>query len=652
MLPYLVIGITTGSLYGLAGLGLVLTYRTSGVLNFAHGTVAAAAAFLFYELHVTHGLPWPPAMLLTVALFGAIGGPAMDRVARVLVNAPDAVVVLLTVGLSLAIQGYLFLQFGNVTRQFPQFLPTTGFQLSGVLITWAQVISTLVGLGAAIGLYLFLRTSRLGVSMRAVVDNRTLTELTGSRASRITRTSWVIGTSFAALCGVLLAPTIGLDATLLTLLVVQAFGACAIGLFSSLPLTYVGAVVVGVATSLSTQHLTAKPWAGIPPSVPFIVLIVVLLVVPGRKLPRVRSTVGALSPEPFQWPRGSRAAAGLIAGAVLLMIPHVVGVRLPLYINALTYFVLFASLALLTWTSGQISLCQLAFVALGGSTMGHLTSHGLPWLAALLLAGLVTVPVGVLLALPAIRLSGIYLALLTLGFGIFMQQFMYQTELMFGKATIVTTGRPRFGSINGNDDTHLYYIVLAVALVVAGLLTAINCSRLGRLLRAMAESPTMLATNGLSVSVTRIIVFCVSAFLAGIAGALTLTQFGSLSGQNYGPIQSLVLLAVLAICGLRLLRSPIIAAILLTILPGYVTRFGQNEQLLCFGIAAVVSGILLAARNTLHSQIGMLAAEGAPRLERSPVRERIEVPRGRPALPRVTTRAGRDEIRELVGARR
>src|SRR3954470_14772437 len=109
LLPFIIAGVVTGSLYGLAGLGLVLTYRTSGVFNFGHGAIGAGAAFLFYTLHVSQGWAWPLAALITLVLFGIVGGWLMELITRGLGDVPEAVVVVATVGILLAIQGTLFL---------------------------------------------------------------------------------------------------------------------------------------------------------------------------------------------------------------------------------------------------------------------------------------------------------------------------------------------------------------------------------------------------------------------------------------------------------------------------------------------------------------------------------------------------------------
>lgn len=422
LLPFIISGLVAGSLYGLAGLGLVLTYRTSGVFNFAHGAIAAAAALVFYTLHVEHGIAWPIAALVTVLLFAFVVGTLLEIVTRPLADAPDAVVVIGTVGLLLGVQGVLYLVYGNVTRSTPAFLPESGFRAGDVFITWGQVISVVVAaLGAAM-LYVFLQRARLGVAMRAVVDNARLVDLSGERPEHIRRAGWALGSGSAAVAGILLAPTLNLDVSLLTLLVVQAFGACAIGLFSSLPMTFAGGMVIGVAASVATKYLTEQPLSGVPPTVPFLVLIAVLLLVPLGKLPGSRygrRSLVAAAPAPTSTRRKAMSlATGL---AALMAVPFFVGTKLPVWTTGLAYAVVFGSLALLVWGSGQISLCHGAFLAIGTTTMAHLNSAGVPWLPALVLAGLAAVPVGALVAIPAIRLSGIYLALATLGFGIFMQ---------------------------------------------------------------------------------------------------------------------------------------------------------------------------------------------------------------------------------------
>ena len=625
LLPYLVAGIVTGSLYGMAGLGLVLAYRTSGVFNFGHGAVAAGAAFTFYSLHYTHGWPWPLAAVLTILAFAAVVGWVMERITRGLGDVPEAVVVLTTVGVLLAVEGLLFLLYGNSTRPFPEFLPTSGFTLGGVKVSWAQTISVVIATSSAVALYLFLQFSRLGVAMRAVVDNQTLTSLCGKKPLRISQSAWAISCGFAALSGILLAPTLNLDANLLTLLVIQAFGACAVGLFSSLPLTYAGGLGLGIAASLATKFFTDRPWNGIPPTVPFLILVAVLVCVPARRFPSRRASLRSLVPEITPMPPTRAVLAGVGSLVALAVVPVAVGNKLPVWIAGVTHVLVFASIGLLVWISGQISLCQASFLALGATTMGHLTNGaGLPWGLGLLLAGLLTVPIGLVVAIPAIRLSGVYLALATFGFAVLMQQVMYPSGWMFGFTLQASAPRPHLGSLDGTNDTTFYYIVLVIVALSVTAIIALCRSRLGRLLRAMAETPTMLATHGVSVSTSRLLVFSISAFFAGIAGGLQVSQFGTVSSLNYVPLQSLLFLAVLAIFGTRLLRSSILAAASIAVIPRYAAEISAlaflndtDRQMLTFGAVAILAGVLTARRREFIVWLSARAGSTPPSGQRA-----------------------------------
>jgi branched-subunit amino acid ABC-type transport system permease component len=630
-LPFLVAGLVAGSLYGLAGLGLVLTFRTSGVFNFAHGAIAAGAAFVFYSLHDTQGLAWPLAAVITIAGFGLVVGPLLEAITRPLAGAADTVVVIGTVGLLLAVQGILYLIYGNAARNTPTFLPESGFTVSEVFISWAQVISVLVAAIGAAGLYLFLQRAPLGVAMRAVVDNPTLVDLSGSAPARIRRAGWALGSAVAAVAGILLAPTLSLDVNLLTLLVVQAFGACAFGFFSSLPLTFVGGMVIGVAAALATKVFTEQPLTGLPPTMPFLVLIAILLVAPVAKFPGGRAGRRNLVASPAAAKTPGHLAAAAVVAAILVAVPFVVDTKLPVWTTGLAYVVVFGSLALLTWGSGQLSLCHASFLAVGTTTMAWLSEQGVPWVPALLLAGLAAVPVGAVVAIPALRLSGIYLALATLGFGIFMQNVIYPSSLMFGVQLTATVPRPVLGSIDTSDGRTLYFVMLTTVVVcVAGIL-AFQRGRFGRLLGALAESPTMLSTHGLSTTTARLIVFCASAFFAGIGGALAVTQTGAASAVTFGPIQSLFYVAVLGIAGTRRLWSPLIAALLFSVLPGYASSFGSNRQLLVFGSVAVIAAVGLARRRDLADWVATAAHRSEFRRGRGPAAIPREVAPANPA---------------------
>lgn len=414
LLPFVIGGLAGGSVYAVAALGLVLTYKTTGIFNFAHGAVAATAAYVFFDLWQRAGVPWPVALVLVLGVLAPLMGILLERLSRLLTPIPTASKIVATIGLLVGIQGSLTLRYGSVALEFPPFLPTTLYQVGSINIRADQIITMVVALAAAGALAAYFTRTRTGRAMRAVVDSPDLLSLTGISPRRVQLTAWVIGSCFASLSGLLIAPTLGLDAVLLTLLVVQAFGAAAIGAFSSLPLTYAGGLVVGVGAALASKYVSGVPsLSGLPPSLPFLVLFLVLLVLPSRRLLQVAEAnqppVAAPRPRP-----AALTAAMLIAGVgALMLLPFVFSSRLPAFNSALPYVLIFASLALLVRTSGQVSLCHLGFAAVGASTFALASDAGLPWVVSLLLSGLVGVPVGALVAVPAFRLSRLYLALAT-----------------------------------------------------------------------------------------------------------------------------------------------------------------------------------------------------------------------------------------------
>nr|WP_235433549.1 branched-chain amino acid ABC transporter ATP-binding protein/permease [Protofrankia coriariae] len=256
--------------------------------------------------------------------------------------------------------------------------------------------------------------------------------------------------------------------------------------------------------------------------------------------------------------------------------------------------IVFLSLGLLVRNCGQVSLCQVSFMAIGAAGFSHLSvDHGLPWLVALLLAGLVAVPVGAILAIPAIRLTGLYLALATFGFGIFLQYMFYAQDYMFGPTGAgLDQPRPHLSWLEIDDDRGYYFLVLAMTVIAAGVLAVLDRGRLGRLLRGLGDSPTALETSGVTVSVTRVLVFCVSAFMAAVGGALGAVAQSTVSADSYHPLLSLTYFALIVIV---LGGNPwyaLTAAGALVLVPSYSS--GENTATilqLVFGLAAIAAAV-------------------------------------------------------------
>lgn len=601
MLLFIIAGLATGSVYGIAGVGLVLTYKSAGIFNFAHGALATVSAYLYYFLHVEHGVAWPIAVALCVLVAAPVIGFGFELLARPLAGASLATQVVATVGVLLAVQSTVVLIYGvGVPRSVPQFLPDSSLSIAGAKTSWSTVVIIALGVGVTTALWLFFRRARSGIAMRAVVDNPDLVELTGTNSRAVRRGAWVIGVMLASVSGLLLAPLINLDGITLTLLVIQAFGAAAIGRFRSLPLTYAGGLGIGVAASLVAKYATSGWLSNLPSALPFLVLFVVLLLT--RRARAGEGGPAALRAAVSGW---RAPAAAQIPGAVALLVllalvPDFAGYHLGDWMNFLPMVILFLSLGLLVRTSGQVSLASVTFMAIGACAFAHLiTDHHWPWLLGLFAAGLVAVPIGALLAIPAIRLSGLFLALATLGFGITVSYVFYSESYMFGTLGLgITAHRPKLGGADFTSDRNFYYLLLVVTVLIALGVVALTRGRLGRLLRAISDSPRGLSGSGTSINVTRVLVFGVSAFLAGIAGALTVASQGIVTADAFQPLQSLTFFVVVVIAIGDTPWYAVIAAAGTTLLPSYLNGSPTTTAYLnlAFGFFAVCYAITPPSR--------------------------------------------------------
>jgi ABC-type branched-subunit amino acid transport system ATPase component/branched-subunit amino acid ABC-type transport system permease component len=619
VLPYIVIGLTSGAVYALAGLGLVLTYKTSGVFNFAHGAVATVGAYVFYVLYQLNGWAWPMAAAVAILVAGPIMGLILELMARRIQTESLALRVACTVGLLLAIASAVQLIYGTETvRTVPTFLGTGNVKLLGTEVQVAQIVTFLFALVVTGALTAFFRFSRQGIAMRAVVDNPELLDVAGTSPTATRRLAWMIGVSLAAASGVLFAPLLSLDPIQLTLLVVSAFGAAAIGAFTSLPLTLAGGLGIGVLASLCTKWFAAGLLSGLPPSLPFVVLFAVLLVFPKKYLvsrsftvPQVRSTWKA--PASLQLTGGT----GLLL--LLIMVPGFAGIHLTDWTTFVAMSIVFMSLSLLVRTSGQVSLAHVSFTAVGACAFSHFTvGSGVPWFIALILCGLVAVPVGALLAIPAIRLGGLYLALATFGFGILLQGMFYTQNYMFGSNGVGRT--MPFPSIASTDKSY-YFLVLTLGVATAAFTVCLTHSRLGRLLRGAADSSVALSTSGTSVNVTRVLVFCISAFMAAIGGALVGVAQSTISADSYQPILSLTWFALIIIVTGGAPWDAVIAGAALFLIPSYVSGAQVTTVLqLVFGASAIVYALAPSSAHGVPVPVQQL-------VDRTFGRVKIPVPR-------------------------
>ena len=560
---FTVIGIVTGSIYAIASSGLVLTYTTSGIFNFAHGGIGMLSAFTYWELRFHHNLPAPLALFLVIFVFAPILGALIERVLmRNLGGSATGTSLVVTIGLMVMLMGVAQGIWPPQARQFPEFFAGHGFHVGGIFVTAHQVVTIIVA-GVAAGIFWFLlNKTRTGTAMRAVVDDRGLAALNGASPHRISMLSWSLGASLAAVAGILIAPVLNLEILNLTLLVVVAYAAAVVGKLKSLPLTFAGAMILGLVTAyLDLSWIHADKIPGLRGALPTLMLFVVLLLMPEERL-----RVGRLSAG--KGPRVPSFNESIQGGAVLIVVAVVVSfflsdadlVRVG---QGLALGLVMLSLVVLTGYGGQTSLAQMTFVGMGAFAMARFGHGGNP--LGYLMAPLLAAPIGALIALPALRLQGLYLALATMAFAVLAEQMLFPRAWLFGSGT---RDVPRLHLLGLKfDGEQAFFILLAIvfALLAIGVL-ALRRGRFGRLVSAMRDSPAACTTLGVNLTTTKLGVFALSAAMAGLAGAFYGGLRGSAQTNDFLMFQSLPVLLMAVIGGITTTSGALLGGLLLGLL--------------------------------------------------------------------------------------
>jgi branched-chain amino acid transport system permease protein len=588
-LAFTILGLVSGAGYAIAASGLVLTYSTSRVFNVAHGAIGMVMAFLYWQLHVEVGLPAWLAVALVVGVAAPLLGALAERIMmRHLADAPVAITLVVTVGLLVTLIGVAQAIWPSTARPVEPFFGQRGFTVGSAFVAYHDLVTITAALVAAGALYGLLTFTRLGIAMRASVDNRGLLQLYGARTALLSALSWAIGAALAALAGILLTPVVGLSYFDLTLLVISAYAAAVAGRLRSLPWTFVGALVLGLAQSYAVGYLPPKEYlSGLRAAIPALFLFAALLLSPQAQL-----RIGAI--KGIAGVRVPTARRALVAGAVAIGITALVSFAVPAVqadrlALGFVYGIVMLSLVPLTGYGGYVSLTQLTFVGIGAIGVARL---GSPSPLGLLVAGAVAALVGALVALPALRLQGLYLALSTLAFGLLMDKLVFQADFAFGFNGSLPVPRLTLPGLD-LSSARAYLVTCAVAFVLVGL--GVLCLRrgsYGRILLAMRDSPAGCATLGVNLRWTRVRLFALSAGIAGFAGGLFGGLRETVAATDFQLFNSLPLLLVAVVAGVSSVSGAAIGGMALMLLPVVASEFPTLGGLvfLCIGVASVGLG--------------------------------------------------------------
>ncbi len=606
---WLVFGIMVGGVYAVAATGLVVTYTTSGIFNFAHGAVGMLAAFGYW--HVTVEWGWSPlaGVLVVVVLCSPLLGALCERVVlRGVGDAPEVTRLVVPIALMVAFLGVAQMMWpqdvGRVTDPF--FADQAPVRLPGDLnVSWQELARLVVAGGVALGLTWLLKGTRTGIAMRAVVDSRPLARLNGARPDRLSMISWAVGFALAAAAGVLIGAGTRLQVFQLTFLVINAYAAAMFGRLRSVPRAFVGGVVLGVLVvgaqglldPAKLDFLGDALWVtDLARATPSIVLFLVLLVIPPQ---RVRSDHQRAAQRHIPRPGWRTALVGALAVPVTAGVVVALAGGDPLWLKVSGETLVFALLALslvpLAGYAGQVSLAQVALAGVGAVTMAnwHL-GGGLEDVSGLVAAFVITAAVGMVVALPALRLQGIELALATFAFAVFLDQVVFTQSFAFRGSSI----RVDTFDVAGWEITTQSSLVLLVAVMTGAATLAVVAVRrgaFGRRLQAMKDSPAACATLGISLTRTKVAVFGLSSGLAGLAGALWVTLATSLPQSDFAPTQNLVVLLMAVAGGVTLVSGSYVAGFLVAgfaFWPTFTQRFAPEFTGLVEDIMLLAPGLI------------------------------------------------------------
>jgi branched-chain amino acid transport system permease protein len=611
LLSFTVLGIFTGAAYAIAASGLVLTYSTTRVFNIAHGAFGMVMAFVYWDFSQRQGIPGWISLGLVLLVVAPLFGLFVQRfVTRGLGDAPVSVSLVVTVGLFVGLIGVAQQIWPPAARSVPQFFDQAGFSIGDVFVTYHQLVTILLSGAVAGGLFLLLNRTRVGTAMRASVDNPDLLKLYGGQPGVVAALAWAIGTSLAALAGILLTPVIGLDYYELTLLVINAYAAAMLGRLKSLPLTFAGAMTLGILQSYAVAYLPSSgDLSGLRAVIPTLFLFAVIVLMPQAQL-RVGQVKGIVS-APVPTVRRSLVAGAAVVVLVALLTLSMSGSTILLAGTAATYAMVMLSLVLVTGYGGHVSLAQFTFAGVGALAYAKLDS---PTIFGLVAAALIAAAVGALVALPVLRLTGLYLALSTLAFGVLMDKLVFQASFAFGFNGSLPAQRL---SILGVTITDGGTYVLLMTIVFTGMgigLLQLRRGKLGRILIAMRDSPAACGTLGLNMRWFRVGLFGMSAGMAGLAGALFAGLRQTISATDFQLLSSLPLLLLAVVCGVTSVTGAAIGGVFFMMLPvlqsSYPGLAGLAFVVIGFGAVALgrdpngLANLLFALGRKVGARLG------------------------------------------------
>jgi ABC-type branched-subunit amino acid transport system permease subunit len=585
----------------LTAYGLALSYRLSGVFNFAHGAIGMLGAFLYTDLVENGGWSRLGAFLFIIGIYAPVVAVLGNVVLfRHLAGKSATVQVAGTTLLALALFEYARRRYTNTSLAvlpsvFGSKASGTFERIGGLNLSHATLYGLALSVGLILAITALLRYTRLGIATRAVVDNEELATLVAVPVSTVRAASWVVGSMVATLAAILIASEVQLDQAFLTLIVVDAAAAFVLGRMESPIAAAVGGWCIGVLLALQFEYLpTGGLYDGFRRSFGFLVLYFAAVVL---GLWGARHAVGRFegarrAASEFHLPR--RRALMFPVVVLCAIAPTLATFRQFELGTAFVFAILFLSYFVVMGVGGFTSLAQLTFMGFGAFGTARLADTlGLPVILAILGGALFSAAGGLLAALPAIRVRGLLLAMITLALALFADNMIFGspefTGVQSGGAGLVVGSPNLFGLDFGSDLGFALFaggMYLAVALFVHQLLQRAGL----RVVLAVRDNPGMCEAFGLNLRGVKLGFFVFGAGIAGLAGGLFVSQISQVSNSEFHTLRGLVFLAVAVLAGTDHLNGALVGGIIWAFSGELLDRLGVSGDMLftVFGVAGIL----------------------------------------------------------------
>jgi ABC-type branched-subunit amino acid transport system ATPase component/ABC-type branched-subunit amino acid transport system permease subunit len=674
-LTNLVFGLGNGGVFAALALAIVLTYRSSGVVNFATGAMALYAAYTYAGLRVglllipIPGLPksvdvgrnlgFVPAALIALALVSLLGAILYLVVFRPLRDTPLLTRAVASIGVLVVLTELMAIRFGTSPVSVTVIFPAKRWTIGSLTLLSDRLYLALTIVALAFVIAALYRWTRFGLSTRASAESQTGAFISGVSPDRVALLNWMLSAAVAGAAGILIAPLAPLTPVTYTLFVVPALAAAVVGRFQYLLPTVLAGIAIGMfqseASTLSAQH-SWLPRTGSAELVPLIVILVFLLVT-GRTM----SVRGTLVRQPLGRAPRPRSlmlptVAGFVVGVVALGVTH--GTARSAVIGTFIFAVIALSLVVVTGYAGQVSLAQMALAGAGAFALSGLTqSWGVPFPLAPLLAALVATVIGVIVGLPALRLRGLTLGVVTLALAFAIEAVWFRnTQIVSGTGAAVV--QPKLFGIDLGIGAGKAYprmafglLCLVTLVIVAWCVARLRMSKLGSAMLAVRANERSAAGIGVNVVFVKVASFAMASFIAGLGGSLLAYRRGIFTFTSFGTITNLTLVATVVLAGVTSVYGGILAGILVA---GGVVFYATDQWINLGKWFPMISAVLLIV--TLIAYPEGLAASGhglADRLARvrRPRRRTRPAPAAVTAAPPLDTSESERPVLDVVDLR-